>query len=78
MTPSIPTTAWSHPIWNGEIAIAGIIARPSITAPIASATTIDQLGTLLAATHLTLDDATIDAAISTTENEPEWIRAQIR
>jgi len=34
-------------------------ARPSITAPIASATTIDQLKELLAATRLQLDDAEI-------------------
>ena len=43
----------------GQVAIAWMMARPSITAPIASATTIDQLKELLAATRLQLDDAEI-------------------
>ena len=38
-----------------RVAIAWVMARPSITAPIASATTIDQLKDLIAATKLTLD-----------------------
>jgi aryl-alcohol dehydrogenase-like predicted oxidoreductase len=36
------------------------MARPSITAPIASATTVDQVGDLVAATRLNLDSAAID------------------
>ena len=44
-----------------EIAIAWIIARPSITAPIASATSLDQLRTLLTATRVRLDRNTIAA-----------------
>jgi len=43
----------SHP---GQVAIAWLLARPSVTAPIASATTIDQLNQLLAATRLKLED----------------------
>lgn len=39
----------------GRVAIAWLIARPSITAPIASATTLEQMNDLIAATHLTLD-----------------------
>jgi aryl-alcohol dehydrogenase-like predicted oxidoreductase len=41
-------------------ALAWQIARPSITAPIASATTVDQLEELLAATQLNLDRAAIE------------------
>ena len=48
-----------------QVALAWLIARPSITAPIASATNLDQLKNLIAAVHLKLDaDAikTLDAA----------------
>lgn len=48
-----------------QVALAWLMARPSITAPIASATTLDQLKDLIAAVHLKLDaDAikTLDAA----------------
>ena len=41
-------------------ALAWQIARPSITAPIASATTVDQLKELVAATRLHLDPAAIE------------------
>lgn len=43
-----------------SVALAWQIARPSITAPIASATTIDQLNELIAATKLKLDPAAIE------------------
>jgi aryl-alcohol dehydrogenase-like predicted oxidoreductase len=42
-----------------SVALAWQIARPSITAPIASATTVEQLRQLVAATQLKLDQATI-------------------
>jgi aryl-alcohol dehydrogenase-like predicted oxidoreductase len=45
----------------GEIAIAWLIARPSITAPIASATSIAQLHDLVAAAQLQLDASTVAA-----------------
>ena len=44
-----------------QVAIAWLIARPSITAPIASATNTEQLADLLAAARLVLDDETIEA-----------------
>jgi aryl-alcohol dehydrogenase-like predicted oxidoreductase len=43
-----------------SVALAWQIARPSITAPIASATTVDQLVELVAATKMTLDKAAIE------------------
>jgi aryl-alcohol dehydrogenase-like predicted oxidoreductase len=43
-----------------SVALAWQIARPSITAPIASATTVDQLNELVAATRLTLDQAALE------------------
>jgi len=42
-----------------RVALAWLIARPSITAPIASATSLEQLDDLIAATRLELDEATI-------------------
>ena len=46
---------------QASIALAWLIARPSVTAPIASATSIGQLGALVAATQLTLSAETIAA-----------------
>jgi aryl-alcohol dehydrogenase-like predicted oxidoreductase len=42
------------------VALAWQIARPGVTVPIASATTVDQLGELVAATRLKLDAAAIE------------------
>ena len=42
-----------------RVALAWLMARPSITAPIASATTTEQLDDLIAATQLTLDPEAI-------------------
>jgi aryl-alcohol dehydrogenase-like predicted oxidoreductase len=44
----------------GKVAIAWLIARPSITAPIASATSVEQLKDLVDAASLTLDKASIE------------------
>ena len=44
----------------GQIAIAWLIARPSVTAPIASATSLEQLRELLGAADITLDQAAIE------------------
>jgi aryl-alcohol dehydrogenase-like predicted oxidoreductase len=52
-----------------QIALAWLIARPSVTAPIASATSVAQLDDLIAATRITLDRdalATLDAASAET------------
>ncbi|MFB3813158.1 MAG: aldo/keto reductase [Terriglobales bacterium] len=43
-----------------RVALAWVMARPSITAPIASATTLDQLNDLVQATWLQLDRAAIE------------------
>jgi aryl-alcohol dehydrogenase-like predicted oxidoreductase len=44
-----------------KVALAWMIARPTITAPIASATTVDQLNELVDATRLKLDDESMAA-----------------
>jgi aryl-alcohol dehydrogenase-like predicted oxidoreductase len=43
------------------VALAWLMARPGITAPIASATNLEQLNDLIAATNLKLDRASIEA-----------------
>src|SRR3954447_9677473 len=43
-----------------QVALAWLMARPSVTAPIASATSLDQLADLVAATHLRLDHASVE------------------
>jgi aryl-alcohol dehydrogenase-like predicted oxidoreductase len=45
----------------GEVAIAWLIARPAVTAPIASATNLDQLGGLARAATLRLDAEAMEA-----------------
>lgn len=45
----------------GKVALAWLMARPGITAPIASATSLDQLKDLVDSTNLELDAASIEA-----------------
>ncbi|HEY2033941.1 MAG TPA: aldo/keto reductase [Rhizomicrobium sp.] len=44
----------------GQVALAWLMARPSITAPIASATSVEQLKEIAAAVHLKLDAEAIN------------------
>jgi aryl-alcohol dehydrogenase-like predicted oxidoreductase len=53
--------AQRHGATLASVALAWLIARPSITAPIASATSLDQLQSLVAAVSLKLDPADIQA-----------------
>ncbi|WP_027793035.1 aldo/keto reductase [Paraburkholderia acidipaludis] len=50
-----------HGATLAAVALAWLIARPSITAPIASATSLEQVQSLAAAVHLKLDPADIQA-----------------
>jgi aryl-alcohol dehydrogenase-like predicted oxidoreductase len=45
---------------QGQIALAWLLARPSITAPIASGTNLGQLADLIAATEINLDCGAVD------------------
>ena len=42
------------------VSLAWLMARPGITAPIASATSVEQLNDLIEGTRIKLDQATID------------------
>ena len=51
---ALDRVAERHGSMPATIALAWLIARPSVTAPIASATSVEQLESLAAAVHLTL------------------------
>jgi aryl-alcohol dehydrogenase-like predicted oxidoreductase len=48
-----------HGAKPAEVALAWVIARPGVTAPIASATTVEQVDSLVRATQLSLSEADI-------------------
>src|SRR5262249_42232363 len=54
------TVADKHNATPAQVALAWRLARPSITAPIASATTLDQLRDLLGSVNLRLDATSIE------------------
>ncbi|MDQ2886034.1 MAG: aldo/keto reductase [Chloroflexota bacterium] len=56
---AVDKVAQEYDATPAQVALAWLIARPSITAPIASATSIEQLNELLRATDLHLDDTAI-------------------
>ena len=58
---ALDEVAERHGSTPASVALAWLIARPSITAPIASATSVEQLESLVAAVHLTLSDADLRA-----------------
>lgn len=57
---ALDEVARRHRSSPASVALAWQIARPSITAPIASATTVEQLNELIAATRLQLDTTDIE------------------
>jgi len=62
---ALDEVALNHGAQPAEVALAWVMAKPGITAPIASATTLDQLRSLVRATELTLSPdevAALDAA----------------
>src|SRR5579871_193619 len=57
---SLDAVAKRHKATPAQVALAWLMARPSITAPIASATSVDQLNDLAKATQLELNTADIE------------------
>jgi aryl-alcohol dehydrogenase-like predicted oxidoreductase len=57
---ALEKVAKQHNATQAQVALAWLIARPSITAPIASATKIDQLNDIIAATKLKLNPSAIE------------------
>jgi aryl-alcohol dehydrogenase-like predicted oxidoreductase len=60
---------------HAQVALGWLIARPSITAPIASATNLLQLEDLLAVSNLQLNQAAIERLNVASAPEPELHRA---
>ena len=58
---ALDQAAQKHRATPAQVALAWLIARPGVTAPIASATSLAQLNELIAATRLTLDTETTEA-----------------
>jgi aryl-alcohol dehydrogenase-like predicted oxidoreductase len=57
---ALDEVAGEHKATPAQVALAWLIARPSVTAPIASATNLEQLNELVAATKLKLSAASIE------------------
>ena len=58
---ALDAVAERHGATPAQVALAWLMTRPSVTAPIASATSIEQLDELIGATRLVLDAGTIDS-----------------
>ena len=58
---ALDEAAKQHHSTPAKIALAWLIARPSVTAPIASATSLGQLSDLIEATTLKLDHSTLES-----------------
>ena len=62
---ALDTVSARHSASQAEVALAWVIARPGVTAPIASATTLEQMDSLVRAASLKLaaeDMAALDKA----------------
>ncbi|HEU4322292.1 MAG TPA: aldo/keto reductase [Roseiflexaceae bacterium] len=57
---AVERAAAAHDATPAQIALAWVLARPGVTAPIASATTVEQLGELLGALSLRLSAETVE------------------
>jgi aryl-alcohol dehydrogenase-like predicted oxidoreductase len=57
---ALDEVAKNHNTQQASVALAWLMTRPNLAAPIASATSIEQLKALIDATHLKLDDASIE------------------
>jgi aryl-alcohol dehydrogenase-like predicted oxidoreductase len=58
---TLEAVAAGHKAKPAEVALAWVMARPAVTAPIASATSVDQVASLVRATELALSDADMKA-----------------
>lgn len=64
---ALDTVAKAHDAKPVEVALAWLIGREGVTAPIASATTIEQLDSLIRATQLSLASAELDLLTAASE-----------
>ena len=76
---ALEAVAARHKAKPAEVALAWIMARPGVTAPIASATSVEQVDSLVRATELTLSSADMDALTPPARPErpsPCWERGR--
>ena len=66
---ALDEVAAQHSANPAQVSLAWLVARPSITAPIASATSTKQLADLVAGAQLKLDQASIDKLDTASEGE---------
>ena len=66
---ALEEVARAHGANATQVALAWLMAQPSITAPIASATSLEQLEDLIKATTLTLDTASIEKLNEVSESK---------
>ncbi len=57
---ALKKAAQQHDLTPAQVALAWLVSQPTITAPIASATNLDQLNELIQAATIKLDTASID------------------
>jgi aryl-alcohol dehydrogenase-like predicted oxidoreductase len=57
---ALDAVAARHGATPAQVALAWLMARPGLTAPIASATSVEQLKELVAATRLSLNESSIE------------------
>src|SRR5690606_3023642 len=65
---ALDDTAEKYDVTPVQIALAWLMARPSITAPISSATTVEQLHELTRSANINLDKQTLEFL----DQESEW------
>jgi aryl-alcohol dehydrogenase-like predicted oxidoreductase len=68
---ALDEVAAKHQATPAQAALAWLIARPGLTAPIASATSVDQLRDLIAATRLRLDADAIESLTAASSDVDE-------
>lgn len=66
---ALDEVAEQHHLTQAQVALAWIIARPGITAPIASATTLEQLRDIVTAASVKLDDKSLKLLTNASEYE---------
>ena len=64
---ALDQVARRHGATPAQIALAWLMARPGVTAPIASATNLDQLSEILRATEIKLDGEAMEVLARASE-----------
>ncbi|MEZ5831629.1 MAG: aldo/keto reductase [Dongiaceae bacterium] len=66
---ALDVAATRHEASPAQVALAWLLTRPGVTAPVASATTLQQLDELARATRLELEEASVRQLTEASERE---------